>query len=258
METTGLSPREGDRVCEVAVLRVKDGKECGSFSTLINPEMPISPGAFYVNGITNAMLRGKPIFSEVAQKILNSLSDAVIVCHNSPFDMGFLEAELERLNLSLPTNPVIDTLFLARRCFRFWSNSLGAIAESLGIPLKTEHRAMADVRTTKEVLERFLDNFHWRGIRTLDEILGLQKAPTRRRFEKNYALPPHLEEAVQAKRPLHLVYVSRDGRKTERVVDPLEITEMNSQLYLVGRCRLRGGEERMFRLDRIISLKSNP
>jgi len=252
IETTGLYPPD-DRICEVALLTIKKGREADSFETLIDPERDISPGAFAVNGITQDMLTGKPLFSKVARRVLDKLSKGVIVCHNAPFDLGFLSSELERLGLPFPSGPVIDTLSLARRCFRFPSNSLGNIARCLGLPLGNEHRAMSDVHTTKQVLEELLDNLQLRGVKTLNEILTLQATPWRRRFLTNWALPPQLEEALRAQRPLFLVYVSPYGKRTERVVVPKEIQEKGSHLYLVAYCKLRG-EERSFRLDRIISL----
>lgn len=255
VETTGLYPPD-DRICEVALLTVKEGRETNSFETLIDPEREVSPGAFAVNGITKKMLTGKPLFSQVARRVLDMLSEGVIVCHNAPFDLGFLSSELERLGLPPPSGPVIDTLALARRCFRFPSNSLGNIARSMGLPLDNEHRAMSDVHTTRYVLEKLLGNLHWRGVKTLDEILTIQAAPRRkrrRRFLRTYTLPPQLEEAVRAQRPLRLVYASPNGKRTQRVVVPKEIQEKGPHLYLVALCKLRG-EERSFRLDRIISI----
>jgi DNA polymerase-3 subunit epsilon len=95
VETTGLSPAYGHRVCEVACLRVHDGLEVGSFESLVDPGRPISPGAFRVNRITPDMLSGAPTFAAVAGPFLALMEGAVLVAHNAPFDLGFLAAELE-------------------------------------------------------------------------------------------------------------------------------------------------------------------
>lgn len=251
VETTGLEPYYGDKICEVAILKIRNGRKISSFHSLVDPGRRISPGAYAVNGITHQMLKGKPKFAQIATDILRCLEGAVIVCHNAPFDMKFLEAELNDVKLSIPNSPVIDTLALARRCFRFYSNSLGHVAESLGIKLRQIHRAMSGCITTWRVFQRFIENFSWRGITTLDEILSLQNEPFRKRW---IALPPHLEEAVRNKRPLRIKYISREGKETYRIVEPIQIKRSRDYLYLVGYCHLREAE-RMFRLDRIVELQ---
>lgn len=182
VETTGLSHRYGDRICEVGILRIKKGKIAGSFDTLINPERDVSPGAFAVNGISEDMVRDKPLFHHVALRVVEMLSDAVIVCHNARFDLGFLESELGALGLDLPHSPVIDTLYLSRRCFRFAHNNLGAVAEALGIRTPHAHRAMGDVHTMWRVFERFADDLHARGVRTLEDLLDTQRLPPMNMF----------------------------------------------------------------------------
>ncbi|MEW6040260.1 MAG: exonuclease domain-containing protein [Elusimicrobiota bacterium] len=253
VETTGLSPEYGDRVCEVAVLKVKNNCQIDLFHTLVNCERKISPGAFAVNGITQNMLKGKPKFSEIAPQILRLLNGCVVVCHNAVFDMSFLAAELERCSLSFPNYTVVDTLMLSRRCFKFFSNALQNVAMCLNIEVQEEHRALSDVLTTWKVFQRFVENFSWRGISTVEQLISLQSEPTRRRWNKDYALPPQLEEAVKNKKTLRLKYVSREGKTTERTIEPLEITRYSDYFYLVGYCRLRNAE-RMFRLDRVIEL----
>lgn len=254
VETTGLAPYYGDKVCEVAILRIRNGRKVASFHSLVDPGRRVSPGAYAVNGITQEMLKGKPKFGQVTTDILRMLEGTVMVCHNAPFDMRFLKAELNEVDLSIPDCPVVDTLALARRCFRFYSNSLGSVAESLGIKVNQEHRAMSDCITTRKVFQRFIENFKWRGITTLDEILSLQKEPSRRRWNKEFTLPPYLEEAVRNKKPLRIRYISREGKMTERVVEPIQIERSRDYLYLVGHCRLRTAE-RMFRLDRVVELQ---
>lgn len=254
VETTGLEPYFGDRVCEVAILKSRNGRKISSFQSLVDPGRRISPGAYAVNGITAQMLKGQPKFSQLTAEILGMLEGAVVVCHNAPFDLGFLEAELNWAGLSMPDYLVVDTLSLARRCFRFYSNSLGNVAESLGIKVAEEHRAMSDCITTQRVFQRFLENFKWRGITTLEAILSLQNEPSRKMWNQEFALPPHLSEAVENKKPLQLRYVSREGRETLRIVEPIQIERAGDYLYLVGHCRLRR-LKRMFRLDRIVELK---
>ncbi len=174
IETTGLSPNHGHGICEIAVMRVKGGKEKESFCSLINPGIHISRGASYVNGITDDMVEDSPEFGDIVYEVLKLFDDAVIVCHNAPFDLKFIFAQMRKLRINPPDNPVIDTLLIARRYYNFPSNSLGYIARELCIPVDDEHRAMGDVLTTKRVLDCFLEDFNRdRKIKKLVDLLKM-------------------------------------------------------------------------------------
>ena len=175
VETTGLESSQGDKICEVAVLKARNGQHLESFHSLIDPGRMVSVGAYAVNGITQEMLNGKPKFNQIADKILKIFDNAVIVCHNASFDMGFLRAEFNMAGLVLPSYPVVDTLRIARRRFDFSSNSLSNIARSLGIKVEQSHRAMNDCITTQRIFQKFLDNFERRGIVTLDRLLNVPR-----------------------------------------------------------------------------------
>ena len=144
VETTGLAP-ENDRVCEVALIGFKGGVRVSHFASLINPGCPIPATASAVNGITDDMVRSSPAFSSVAPMLLDLLEGSVVVAHNAAFDLGFLKMELKRLGLKLPELPVVDTLEIARRHYKFTNNRLGTIAKELDIPAGGWHRALADV-----------------------------------------------------------------------------------------------------------------
>jgi len=152
VETTGLSPWFGDRICEIAVVRCEGDTVIESFDSLLNPERPISPGAARVNGLKDSELERAPRFIDVAERVMALAKDTVIVCHNVPFDLGFLSSELGRINQHLPTVLTLDTLGIAREFFDFDSNSLQSIAHWLDIEILGAHRALDDVFTTREVL----------------------------------------------------------------------------------------------------------
>ena len=176
VETTGLSPAQGDRVCEVGLLRVCGEREEESFETLVNPGRPISAEASAVNGITDSMVRDAPPFSQVADHVMKILKGSILVAHNAPFDLGFLRNELLLAGHSLPPFQVVDPLELARRCFSFPSNSLQEICRALRIEVCGQHRALADCRTTWKVLIYFLKVWEIRGAMSLGQILELQRA----------------------------------------------------------------------------------
>jgi len=172
VETTGLDPSLGERICEVSILRCRNGEVLEKFQSLIDPRKTISPEAQAVNGITPEMLQGKPSFSETAPKILSMIQDSVIVCHNAPFDIGFLKTEFGRLGQSLPPLTVVDTLKLARKHFRYAKNSLGYLARELGVPSEGWHRAENDTMILKNVFDLFMKELSRRGPLELEELVS--------------------------------------------------------------------------------------
>ncbi len=175
VETTGLALNQGDKICEVAALKVCNGEKLASFHSLVNSDRMISPGAYAVNGITAEMLNDKPRFQQIGDDLLKIFAGSVIVCHNASFDISFLETELNRAGLFLPPLPIVDTLVLARRYFKFSRNRLGDIATSLGIKIDRQHRAMDDCIITMNIFHKFVESLKERGIKTLDDILYIQK-----------------------------------------------------------------------------------
>jgi DNA polymerase III epsilon subunit family exonuclease len=91
VETTGLRPSLGDRVVEVAVVRARGSVELARFASLVNPQRPLNPEATRVNGITPTMVADAPTFPDLLDQLLLLIEDAVLVCHNAPFDLSFLE-----------------------------------------------------------------------------------------------------------------------------------------------------------------------
>lgn len=258
VETTGLSPVYGDRVCEVACLRLRNGVEVARFESLVDPGRPISPGAFRVNQITPEMLIGAPTFAQVAPSLLALLEDAVLVAHNAPFDLGFLAAELEIARLPTPDAPVVDTLILARRIYGLSRNSLPCLADALGIETEQAHRAMGDVWTTWQVLDRITWDLERRwGVTTLGQLLAFQGGSVSYPSPYSLPLPPPIAEALAEQGQVWMRYVDAGGRETVRRVRPLRVSEDRGVLYLVAHCYLRG-EQRTFRLDRVIELRREP
>lgn len=245
VETTGLSPWFGDRICEIAVIRCEGDEITASFDSLLNPERPLSPGAARVNGLSDADLTKARRFADVAEQVIGLLKDAVIVCHNIPFDLGFVSSELGRLNRQLPTALTLDTLEIARQYFDFDSNSLQSIAHWLDIEPRDAHRALADVFTTREVLSYFA-----RKLRSADieHVIRPYYPPVV--SPQEFSLPPLIEEALQSKKRLRIRYVDRKGAVSERWITPKQVLALNDYLYVVAHCHLRE-EERNFRLDRI-------
>ncbi|KAF0127385.1 MAG: DNA polymerase III subunit epsilon [Elusimicrobia bacterium] len=169
VETTGLSPRSA-RVCEVAAVSFRGAERLGTLAELVNPGGPIPPACSAIHGITDEMVRDSPSFGAVAPRLLAMLENTVIVGHNADFDIRFLRAEFERVGLKFPGLPVVDTLAIARKNWKFQSNSLGSIAAELSISSEGWHRALTDVETTRKVFEHFIGAFRSAGTVTVGEL----------------------------------------------------------------------------------------
>lgn len=151
VETTGLSPLDGHRVCEIALLRFLRGTVVDSIVSFVNPLRPISPGASAVNGITDLMVTCAPTFPDLFPRILDFLREDTLVFHNAPFDLSFLRMEARLAGGEWPGNPVIDTLPLARRTRLFRDHSLSSICGQLGIGAAF-HRAEGDAYAAGKLL----------------------------------------------------------------------------------------------------------
>ena len=255
VETTGLSAQGGDRVCEVAILRVEGGEVVDALQQLVNPQRPMGAGAYAVHGIDDAMLRDAPTFDAVATDVLDLFRGALLVGHNTPFDLGFLAAELGRLGEALPAFVALDTLRLARRHVASPRYSLGVLAATLGVAVDGRaHRAMVDVLTTRAVLQRLVAELWPRGVRTVGEYLAAQGGPiTLERRRPVADVPPIILDALRRSRLLHLRYRSEGGEVTERIVRPLGVSDRGGYSSLVAHCFLRDAQ-RSFRLDRILEM----
>jgi DNA polymerase III subunit epsilon len=254
VETTGLSPAFGDRVCEIAIVHSQGDEETFTFETLVNPERPISPGAAAVNGITTAMVAKAPSFQETAPEIARRIKGRVFVAHNAPFDLGFLAAEFQRHHLPLPITHVIDTLTLARRYYAFASNSLGAIAECLKIPYPCRHRALQDAQATRKVLNFFIQDLSRRGVATDENLVTPAAEVLFPSSDNTMPLPPTLSEALANGLSLEIGYASATLEVSVRRIDPIAIVPNRDYLYLRAYCHLRQ-DERTFRLDRITKMR---
>lgn len=148
-ETTGLDAKGGDRLIEVGcvelVNRIPSGRE---FHAYINPDgREVHPDAEAVHGLSNSFLADKARFADVAGPLLAFIADAPLVIHNASFDIGFINAELQRLALpQIAMHQVVDTLALARRKHPAVSNNLDALCKRYGIDnsQRTKHGAIMD------------------------------------------------------------------------------------------------------------------
>ena len=155
-ETTGLKPEDGERVIEIGALEYVNKFPTGkSFHYYLNAEgQPVHPDAERIHGISDAFLEDKPKFSDVIDEFMEFFSEAKLVAHNAKFDMGFINAELKRLNIKpFPWTDVVDTLQIARRKHPMGPNSLDALCRRYGIDNshRTKHGALLDAELLADV-----------------------------------------------------------------------------------------------------------
>jgi DNA polymerase-3 subunit epsilon len=255
VETTGLHPDLGDRVCEIAILRCQSDDPIDAVEQLINPQRRMGAGAQAVNGLSDEDLDDAPTFAQVADRVLSILEGAVVVGHNAPFDLGFLATELGRMGMQQDTPLALDTLRLARYTYRLRSYALHRLAMALGVDMAgAAHRAMHDVLLTRSVFARLQDALYAQGIRTLGDYVRAQGGYIEPPTAPVYDLPPLIQQALQENLPLRLRYVSEQGIVTVRMVRPLAISLRGGHISLVAHCYLRDAH-RHFRIDRIVDLE---
>jgi len=153
-ETTGLSASKGDRLVEIGCVELINHIPTGkTFHKYCNPERDMPEGAFKVHGLSEEFLSDKPLFKSVAQEFIDFIEDSVLVIHNAPFDMGFLQAELEWSKFAPIQNNVIDTVLLAREKHPGARVNLDALCRNYGIDLsrRTLHGALLDSEILAEV-----------------------------------------------------------------------------------------------------------
>lgn len=153
-ETTGLTPVQGDRITEVAALRIVGGEVVERYVSLVNCGVRIPSFITGLTGITQAMVDSAPPASQVVPQLLDFIGNDPLSAHNASFDEKFLRAEAERLNLAPRHAALVCSLKLSRRVFpQLGSYKLGQLSGALGIQFRSAaHRAEADAEVAAKVL----------------------------------------------------------------------------------------------------------
>jgi DNA polymerase-3 subunit epsilon len=154
-ETTGLDPLRGDRLVEIGCVEIFNRMPTGqTFHRYINPERDVPQEAFAVHGLSSEFLADKPLFAQVVDEFLEFVGDAPLVIHNASFDIGFINAELDRLKReAIGRDRLVDTLLLARRKHPGVSNRLDDLCSRYAIDnsRRTKHGALLDAELLAEV-----------------------------------------------------------------------------------------------------------
>ena len=169
LETTGLSSVH-DMITEIGAVLMRDGEPVETFQTFVDPKRKLDAKVVELTGITDEMLRGAPDISEALPDFLRFCGDRPLVAHNADFDVGFLTAACERLKL--PFEPTyIDTLVLAQNLLPHLSkHKLDVVADALGLPEFTHHRASDDALTCGQMYLRFAKTLAESGVTDLQSV----------------------------------------------------------------------------------------
>jgi DNA polymerase III epsilon subunit family exonuclease len=259
VETTGASADFGHRVIEIGIARVEGGRIVAQYQHLLDPQRRISAGVTALTGISQAMVEGKPTFTEQFPRMLPLLEGAVVLGHNVRFDLGFLRREFRRCGTELTTAlgegvHVLDTVRIARRRFGRGGNGLQALAPRLGVQPTVAHRALADAQTTAFVFEKLMEPVGGWACCVCDAIreqggpMGLMPASPRESL-----LPLALEEALEQRCAVMMEYLDARENRTHRLVEPLFVRRSGGELLLIAWCHMRN-DRRTFKLERIVQM----
>jgi DNA polymerase III epsilon subunit family exonuclease len=251
LETTGLWAAS-DRIVEIAAVRFREtGEATGFFQSLVNPEQPVSPGAYAVHGLSDQELAQARPARQVLPEFLAFLGDpdsCGLIAHNAAFDAGFLGSELSRAGLAVPGHSLHDTLALSRsRLPMLESHRLDSIARHFGLDPAGAHRAMADSLLVKAIWLRL------GGHRESDRLISFRMFDAR----KAVALPEGweaLEQAVERGCVLRIEYEGGTRGIAPRTITARRLESRGGSTFLVAHCHL-DSLEKSFRVDRIRSLE---
>jgi DNA polymerase III epsilon subunit len=256
-ETTGLDPKNGDRIVEIAALRFKGQEKMGQFHSLVNPDRQISSRAFEVNQISPEMLENAPKMENILPDFLDFIKGSCLCAYNMPFDLGFLNNELTLAGQPpLDNFALVDVLTMSRKLFPgLERHALWFVAKALGIDNIQTHRAFSDVELTWELFQRMKSSLREKGVNEFKNFLTLFGSSQKLLTGINQQKIAKIEEAIELGLKLKIRYFSRStAQVSEREVTPKEISFEQASPYLIGFCFLRN-EERTFRIDNILDLE---
>ena len=262
-ETTGLSPLLGDEIVEIGAIKVCEGEIISSYHSLINPGRDIPPEVTAINKITNEMVVNAPSLLEKLPEFLDFIDENVLVAHNAPFDYSFLVNAVNKLGFKKLNNYVVDTLVLSRKLYSFLSHhNLEYLKEYHNIYSTTIHRAIEDSIITFKLLMILFGKLKEKSITTLKELKNFQELDFNYMWSSRETptlvdnnLYQLLTEAMNKQGEVIIEYKNSAGIITKRVVTPYRFVYQKGAYYFSGFCQLKG-EERTFKLNRILSINS--
>ena len=224
LETTGIS-HFTEKITEVGIIKIKDGKIIDTFETFVNPEKPIPQEVVEITHITDDMVKDAETIDKIIPQIIEFIGDSVLVAHNADFDIGYLKYNFKKYGYEL-NNTYIDTLRLSKAVFpELKKYKLGVIADSLNIKVDVAHRALDDVKTLVAVFNKIIDIAKEQGATIIDDFddkfkMDYKKLPSYHIIiiAKNYVGLKNLYKLISYS---HLNYFYKKPRIPKSMLDEL-------------------------------------
>lgn len=219
-ETTGLKAEGGDRIIEIGAIELVNRFPTGNtYHQYINTDgKEIHPDAERVHGINADFLADKPVFADIAEDFVKFFTDAKLIAHNAKFDMGFVNAELKRVNMNpFPWTTVIDTLALARHKHPMGPNSLDALCKRYNIDNshRTKHGALLDAELLADVYIELLGGKQASLLLDANAAKPGESSQTNGKAKKANprakALPPRLNDKILAEHKAFIETIGEDA-----------------------------------------------
>ncbi len=254
IETTGLRPPEGHRICEIAAvyfnLKRKSEEPCGSLWSIINPQRSIPYDATAKHGLTDEIVKGAPTFYEIIPAFLSYVKDYLLIAYNSDFDMFFINYELQQNGREPLKNPVIDVYKLAKRFLTRDKYNLESLSASMNINFPAglkPHSALGDAIVNGKVFRKLINFFLEIGF---NYIIDLLKSIGDKKQELEEMIMK-ITDAIFKEKKMKIKYQTLQREIEERIIIPKKLEERNQEYFLTAFCILKQ-QDRTFALDRIL------
>lgn len=174
LETTGNTHNKGDRIIQISAVTVENYQIVDQFTSFVNPDVPIPPFIEELTGINEEMLKNAPAFKDIAPIIQSLLADSIFVAHNVPFDLGFLQSELNEAGFFNAATETVDTVELSKVLIPDASSyKLSEMSEMLGFEHDNPHQADSDALATAELLLFLIEKMRELPLITLEKMADL-------------------------------------------------------------------------------------
>lgn len=254
LETTGLDVAKGDAICEIGALKIHNRKIIDKFETLINPKRPIPKEACLIHKICDKDVQGAPFFEQIAAKLTAFFKDSIILAYNIEFDISFINHELAKIDRSLPAQPAIDILCMARKTLRIEKYNLGAVVSFFNIEHSGElHRALSDTYVASKAFFKLLDILKENKLENLADFIslyGLTNDIFKLKEEPKVSL---IKEAIANRRTLKTRYFSYRNTMEQEELKPISLFQENNNFFLW--CQDKAGKSWRMNANRLLEIQ---
>lgn len=254
VETTGLSPSAGDAICEIGALKITPDNSREEFSCLINPGRPIPREVSLIHAIYDEDVKDAPFFRNVADEFVQFLSGTVVCGYNVRFDLGFLNAEFEKIHYPRCDHPALDVLSMARRLLPGLPRyKLSSVAETLEIEIQRLHRALDDARLTAEVFFTLRRRAQQNGPTKISECLSLYGIPNEFYMKIQEPKVEFLRESLADNINVKITYLNSQHQKETVIAKPRELS--GDKEHCLKAVDASGGREMKIDISHIIAME---